>query len=133
MLRQNKIRTDITDITLFVDPTIPATQLYCTLSYLGQLDLSLELEQTSTRKPSRIVRSLTSSPYNALTTDPIMRRIRLQVRVEPLEAPSSPAAPSGSRQEKILPWTEPCSEDLPISELWAKIESRFERIYPGRG
>ncbi|KAA6409227.1 MAG: hypothetical protein FRX48_06780 [Lasallia pustulata] len=36
-------------------------------------------------------------------------------------------------QEKILPWTEPCSEDLSISELWAKIETRFERVYPGKG
>ena len=58
-------------------------------------------------------------------------RIRLQVQVLSWEDPNS--STSDTRQEELLPWTEPCAADLTINDLAEKIENRFERIYRGKG
>lgn len=63
-----------------------------------------------------------------------MGRIRLQIHILPLrDSGSTSNLVQSTRQEVILPWTEPCPEDLTIQELSEKIVSSFASIHPNKG
>lgn len=63
-----------------------------------------------------------------------MKRIRLQIHILPWQDAALSSHPATQlRQEKILPWTEPCDESLTIQELSEKIVQRFANIHKGKG
>ena len=62
-----------------------------------------------------------------------MKLLRLQVQVLPWQDTASANWAPLQRKEVILPWTEPCPENLTISELAERIETRFENIHKGKG
>lgn len=56
------------------------------------------------------------------------RTIRLDVHVLPWEDTAQ-----GQPREAIMPWTEPCSADIPVEELEAMIRSSFSTLHRGKG
>ena len=63
-----------------------------------------------------------------------MRLLRLYIQVLPQQDPGLPNGnPRNTRPEVILPWIEPCTEDISLQELSERIMSRFASIYPGKG
>lgn len=63
-----------------------------------------------------------------------MRLLRLYIQVLPRQDSGLPNGdPRITRPEAILPWIEPCTEDISLQELSERIISRFASIYPGNG
>ncbi|MCJ1468330.1 hypothetical protein MMC07_006958 [Pseudocyphellaria aurata] len=63
-----------------------------------------------------------------------MRRIRLSIQVLPWQNSSVlHGYRQNTRPEVILPWIEPCTEDISLQELSERITSRFASIHRGKG
>lgn len=63
-----------------------------------------------------------------------MRLLRLHVQILPWQNSSLPNDCSqNTRREVILPWIEPCAEDVSLQELSERIISRFASIHRGKG
>lgn len=63
-----------------------------------------------------------------------MRPIRLYIQVLPWQKSSLPHGyQQNTRPEVILPWIEPCTEDISLQELSERIVSRFASIHRGKG
>lgn len=62
-----------------------------------------------------------------------MRLLRLYIQVLPHQHSALPNGDPHTRPEAILPWIEPCTEDITLQELSERITSRFASIYPGKG
>lgn len=63
-----------------------------------------------------------------------MRRLRLHVQVLPWQNSTLPnGSPQNTRPAVVLPWIEPCAEDISLQELSERIMSRFASIHPGKG